>query len=71
MEEMLDFLQLSEDKTTLSDSENSDSESELLLLSVCAAVGTSDKKTMRLQGLCGKHEMLILVDSWSSASFLS
>jgi hypothetical protein len=53
MEEILHVLQLSEDKTTLSDSDNSDNEPKLLILSVCVATSTSDKKTMHLQGLCG------------------
>jgi hypothetical protein len=71
MEEMLNVLQLGDAKATLSYSEHSDNESELLILSVCAAAGTSDKKTLRLQGMCGKQEMLILVDSGNSTSFLS
>jgi hypothetical protein len=34
-------------------------------------VGTIDKKTIRLHGLCGKQELLILIDSGSSSSFIS
>jgi hypothetical protein len=43
----------------------------LLALSFSAVAGTTIKKTMRLRGLCGKQELLILIDSGSSWSFIS
>lgn len=72
MEEMLDILQLSYDSKEEDNADQSNSDTELLALSLlCAVAGTSRKKTMRLLGLCGKQEMLILIDSGSSTSFIS
>jgi hypothetical protein len=46
-------------------------EDELLTLSQCAAVGIQGRKTVRLHGRIHKQEILILVDSGSSATFIS
>jgi hypothetical protein len=71
IEEMLEMLNMPEDTKSASDNDNSDSDSELSSLSFCAAAGTAGKKTMRLHGLYGKQEILILIDSGSTTSFLS
>jgi hypothetical protein len=54
MEEVLDILHLSEDSKEEDNEDQSDSDTELLALSLCAVVGTSGKKTMRLLRLGGK-----------------
>lgn len=71
LEEVLEVLQL--DNITEDDSEGSahESDEELLTMSSCAAQGLQGKKTMRLQGLLHHQELLILVDSGSSNTFIS
>jgi hypothetical protein len=70
MEEVLElFTEQQEQDHHVSDL--SDSDSELLSLSLCAAAGACGKKSIRLHGLAGKQELLILIDSGSSASFIS
>jgi hypothetical protein len=71
MEAVLDVLHMNDDSKQSSDEDQSDTETELLSLSFCAVAGTTGWKTMRIHGLCGKQELLILIDLVSSASFLS
>ena len=53
-------------------SEASETENEQLhSLSSAAVTGTMSKKTMRLLGFVGQQQLLILVDSGSSANFIS
>jgi hypothetical protein len=40
-------------------------------LSVQAISGTASRRSMRLQGVVGKHTVLILIDSGSSSNFVS
>lgn len=47
------------------------SEEEMLSLSWSANEGTQSKRTIRLQGLMNNQEILILVDSGSSSTFIS
>jgi hypothetical protein len=70
MEELLEVLQMEAGQST-TDGDASDSDTELLALSFSGVAGTTINKTMRLQGLCGKQELLILIDSGSSGSFIS
>lgn len=44
---------------------------ELLAISREAVLGIESPKTMRLQGLIQRHEVLMLVDSGSTHSFIS
>ncbi|CAN6212014.1 unnamed protein product [Urochloa humidicola] len=53
------------------DKSSSQSDEEILTLSVSAIEGVQSRKTMKLQGLIGKQEILILVDSGSSSTFIS
>lgn len=50
---------------------NTSSDEEILSLSVEALEGFQGKKTIRLQGLVHKQEVLILIDSGSSSTFIS
>jgi hypothetical protein len=54
-----------------SDDGSSTEGGELLTLSQCAAVGVQGRKTIRLQGHISKTDILILLDSGSSATFIS
>jgi hypothetical protein len=69
MEELLEAVQ----ESLVDDSSSTDtsSDEELLSLSLSATVGIQGKKTMRLQGNFKWHEILILVDSGSSSTFIS
>jgi hypothetical protein len=71
MEAVLDVLHMNDDSKQSFDEDQSDSETELLSLSFCFVARTSGWKTMRIHELWGKQELLILIDSGSSASFLS
>lgn len=50
---------------------NSSSDEEVLSLSLEAMEGLQGKKTTRIQGLINKQEVLILIDSGSSSTFIS
>jgi hypothetical protein len=71
LEEVLDIFQLDKSDEALSDSTSQESDEELLTLSYCASVGIQGKRTIRLQGLLQGIEVLILVDSGSSATFIN
>ncbi|CAO2189278.1 unnamed protein product [Urochloa humidicola] len=71
MEEMLEALQLDEQADNTSDTSSRDSDEELLILSYCAAARLQGRKSMRLHGLIKNQEVLILIDSGSSATFIS
>jgi hypothetical protein len=70
LEELWEMMDLNQDKEEESE-EDEDSDVELLQLSLVAAHGTKGKKTIRLQGLINHQEVLILVDSGSSGTFLN
>ncbi|CAN6241659.1 unnamed protein product [Urochloa humidicola] len=68
LEEFLDVLNLEEQQ----DGHFTDcSDEELLSLSLAATEGVQGKKTIRLQGLIQSQEILLLVDSGSSSTFIS
>jgi hypothetical protein len=71
LEEILELAQVENSAEAKSTTSGSDTEEELLPLSYNAAEGTQGKKTMRLQGLIQDKEILILVDSGSSSTFIS
>jgi hypothetical protein len=71
MEELFEVLQLNDQGSNAGEGNSSDSDAELLSLSFCVVAGTSNRRTMRLHGMHGKHELPILIDSGSSASFIS
>ncbi|WVZ88334.1 LOW QUALITY PROTEIN: hypothetical protein U9M48_034868 [Paspalum notatum var. saurae] len=52
-------------------SESSSDEDEVFQLSSCAAKGVQGKKTLKLAGFVGNQEILILLDSGSSCTFIS
>jgi hypothetical protein len=70
LEELWEIMDLTQDKE-LESEEDEDSDAELLQLSLVVAHGTEGKKTIRLQGLIKHQEVLILVDSGSSGTFLN
>lgn len=70
LEELLEVLQLQEDETE-DGIEGEESSEEELVLSECALAGTMGKRSIRLQGLVQNQEVLILVDSGSSNSFIA
>jgi hypothetical protein len=53
-----------------SEANSTDSEEEVLTLSYSAMTGIQGKKTMRLHGTVNQHNMLILIDSGSSSTFI-
>jgi hypothetical protein len=76
LEELLEALQISDSVSEVaseneeSSTEESDTE-EMMKLSVHAVAGTTSRRSMRLQGVVGKHTVLILIDSGSSSNFVS
>lgn len=71
MEEVLDMLQLDRRESCSSDAGSQNSYEEILALSYCATVGIQGKKIIRVQGLIQDQEVLILIDSGSSSTFIS
>lgn len=69
LEELLDIMSLEDSLEKQSDDSSSDE--EVLSLSVAATEGIQGKKTMRLHGMVNKQQLLILVDSGSSNTFIS
>ena len=70
LEELLEILQLDNQEGTSTDVDSNDSEEELLTLSQCASEGIQGKKTIRLPGFLQNQEILVLVDSGSSSTFV-
>ncbi|WVZ71633.1 hypothetical protein U9M48_020200 [Paspalum notatum var. saurae] len=68
VEELWEALQLD---TSPEASNTESSDDEVLCLSQCAAAGVQGKRAMRLQGLINKQEILILIDSGSSSTFIN
>jgi hypothetical protein len=75
LEEILEALQISDStrvETANEDSDSGDSQTEKMKkLSVHAVSGTTSRRSMRLQAQVGKYSALILIDSGSSANFIS
>jgi hypothetical protein len=70
LEEWLNAMDSSDTDSDTSDKGAGDGAEEILSLSVAAIEGVQGKKTMRLQGLIQHQEVLILVDSGSSSTFI-
>jgi hypothetical protein len=70
LEEWLNAMDSSGTDSDTSDKGAGDGPEEILSLSVAAIEGVQGKKTMRLQGLIQHQEVLILVDSGSSSTFI-
>lgn len=71
MEEVLEVLKIEQTTSSDSESESQESDQEVLSLSSFAAEGVQGKKTIRLQALFQNQEILLLVDSGSSGTFVS
>jgi hypothetical protein len=69
LEEVLDVLQ--PEPTADHSSDSSTKEDEAFSLSHQAAVGIQGRKTIKLTGKVNNQEILILIDSGSSCTFLS
>lgn len=70
LEEVLEACQL-HNSDTASETRTQDGEEELLCLSYCATEGIQGKKTIRLQGRINNTDILLLVDSGSSSTFVT
>jgi hypothetical protein len=71
LEEVLNSMEQSDSEDAKSDHQGQSSDEELLTLSWCVVSGVLGKKTIRLHGTVDSSEALILVDSGSSATFIS
>lgn len=71
LEEFLDIIQ-PEQQGSYSTDESSEAEDEdVFVLSQCANEGVQGKKTIKISGIVNQQEILILIDSGSSCTFLS
>jgi hypothetical protein len=70
IEELLEVLQIQDSPDTTSNQSSESDEDTVMLLGNSAGLA-SRKKSFRLQGTIGKHQLLILVDSGSVSSFIS
>ena len=71
MEEVLDAMSIEDTSTDEQEHLDSSSDEEVLSLSWSAHEGIQGRKTIRLQGLINNQEILLLVDSGSSSTFIS
>jgi hypothetical protein len=71
LEEVLDLFYLDLNGDTTSERSSQGSEKEILSLSYYAAMGIQGKKTMRLRVTVHQHDILILIDSGSSGTFIN
>jgi predicted aspartyl protease len=70
VEELLELLQVQSSSEDEKDGDTSEEET-LMKISYSASTGTAARKTIRLQGYINGKQVLILVDSGSSGSFVS
>jgi hypothetical protein len=68
---VLDLYSLGTSSEEHSDCSSQGSEAEILSLSYCATVGIQGKKTMRLKATIQQQEVLVLIDSGSSGTFIN
>jgi hypothetical protein len=71
LEELWELCQPDSSIGNTADNSSHSSDEELLTISVCAMAGIQGKKTMRLQGTIQDQNIMILIDSGSSATFVS
>jgi hypothetical protein len=69
VEELLDAIHVEDTDNEEDDSSNIDE--EMLAISLAVAEGFQGRKTIKLQGLINKKEILILIDFGSSGTFIS
>lgn len=70
LEEVLEILQVDHGSAAGSEADSQESEDEILTLSSWAVEGIQGRKSIKLQGLIQNQEILILVDSGSSSTFI-
>jgi predicted amidophosphoribosyltransferase len=71
LEEFLDVIQPEQSQDVSTDASSDDDDEDMFVLSQCAIEGVQGKKTIKLSGIVDKQEILILIDSGSSCTFLS
>lgn len=71
LEEVLEAMQQEGNSDDSKDDSSNDDDDEVFQLSTCAAEGVQGKKTLKLHGLVGNQDILILIDSGSSSTFIS
>ncbi|CAD6219531.1 unnamed protein product [Miscanthus lutarioriparius] len=71
LEEFLEAVQTEPPQDDLTEDSSDDDDDEIFSLSQCAVEGVQGKKTIKLSGLVNHQEILILIDSGSSCSFIS
>ena len=69
LEEFMEILP--EDPPSDHSSAVSSDDEQVFALSQCAAVGVQGKKTIKINGLVNNQEILILIDSGSSSTFIN
>lgn len=70
VEELWELLQLQSSSDDDQDAESSE-EDTMMKISYCASEGTTTKKTIRLQASVEGKQVLILIESGNSCSFIS
>jgi succinate dehydrogenase/fumarate reductase-like Fe-S protein len=70
IEELLEVLQIQADEREKG-SQSSNSDEETVMMVGNSHSSQRRRKSFRLQGTCGKHQLLILVDSGSVSSFIN
>jgi hypothetical protein len=70
VEELMELLQQEEQEDKDHDPASNDNEEKVLAVSSYAADGTQGQKTIRLQGLLHSKEILVLIDSGISGTFV-
>jgi hypothetical protein len=71
LEEVLDALQHASSGDDSKEGSSDEEEDQVFQLSSCAAEGVQGKKTIKLSGLVNNQEILILIDSGSSCTFIN
>jgi hypothetical protein len=71
LEEFLDVIQPEQSQGASTDASSEDDDEDMFVLSQCTIEGVQGKKTIKLSGIVDKQEILILIDSGSSCTFLS
>ncbi|CAD6230707.1 unnamed protein product [Miscanthus lutarioriparius] len=71
LEEVLDAMHTESDSDDSQETSSDEDGDEVFQLSNWAAEGVQGKKTLKLTGLVGNQEILILIDSGSSCTFIS
>ena len=70
VEELMEILEISSSDSEVEENQSSNEEDNMHI-SECAMAGSTQKKSMRLQGTINGKQVLILVDSGSHGNFIS